>query len=121
MADALRQILGTLATEAVDKLRRPPAGTTATVVMPPAVPTGQAAPPPSAAWPSVAPPASSPTARRAQGHSPIDASTLRMLEQKLIAYLGPIARVMVRSAAGPAVGPASINPAITSPAASRWT
>jgi serine/threonine-protein kinase len=104
MAEALRQILGTLAPEAQDKMRRPSASITATVVMPPGMPAGQAAPPPSGAAPSVAPSASSPTARRVQGHSPINASTLQMLEQKLIAYLGPIARVMVRSAAGRAQG-----------------
>jgi serine/threonine protein kinase len=108
MAEALRQILGTLATEARDKMRRPSAGMTATVVMPPAVPAGQPAlpppgPPPSVA-PSAAPPVSSPTARPIQGPSPIDVSTLQMLEQKLLAYLGPIARVMVRSAAGRAPG-----------------
>jgi serine/threonine-protein kinase len=39
-----------------------------------------------------------------QGPVPIDAGTLQMLEQRLIAYLGPIARVMVRSAAGRARG-----------------
>ena len=44
MAEALRQILGTLAAEAQDKMRRPSAGMTATVVMPPAAPAGQSAP-----------------------------------------------------------------------------
>ncbi|HEY4167794.1 MAG TPA: serine/threonine-protein kinase [Reyranella sp.] len=104
MAEALRQILGTLATEAQEKTRRPSVGITATVVMPPTASAGQAAPPPSGAAPSVEPSASSLTARRVQGHPPIEASTLQMLEQKLIAYLGPIARVMVRSAAGRAQG-----------------
>jgi eukaryotic-like serine/threonine-protein kinase len=91
MAEALRQI--PLAAEAQDKMRRPSAGMTATFVMPSAVPAGQAVPP-----------VSSPPAGRRQGPSPIDASTLQMLEQKLVAYLGPIARVMVRSAAGRAPG-----------------
>lgn len=103
MADALRQILSMLAGEAHDKMRVPSAGMTATFVMP-AVPVGQFASLPSNAAPSVPPMASSPTARRVQGHSPIDAGTLQMLEQKLVAYLGPIARVMVRSAAGRASG-----------------
>ncbi|MBS0525645.1 MAG: serine/threonine protein kinase [Proteobacteria bacterium] len=93
MAEALRQILGTLAAEAPDKMPHPSAGMTATFVMPPAVATGQSAPP-----------VSSPTAARAQGPSPIDSGTLQMLEQKLVPYLGPIARVMVRSAAGRAAG-----------------
>ena len=34
-----------------------------------------------------------------QGPSRFDASTLQTLEQKLVPYVGPIARVMVRSAA----------------------
>jgi serine/threonine-protein kinase len=102
MAEALRQILGTLAAEAQDRMPRPPAGMTATVVTPPATPTGQSAP--SSGAPSAVPRAPSPTAGRVQGHSPIDAGTLLMLEQKLIVYLGPIARVMVRSAAARAPG-----------------
>ena len=53
MAEALRQILGTLAAEAQDKMRRPSAGMTATVVTPPATPAGQSAPPSGA--PSAAP------------------------------------------------------------------
>jgi len=102
MAEALRQILGTLAAEAQDRMPRPPAGMTATVVTPPATPTGQSAP--SSGAPSAVPRAPSPTVGRVQGHSPIDAGTLLMLEQKLIVYLGPIARVMVRSAAARAPG-----------------
>ena len=39
-----------------------------------------------------------------QDSSAIDPGTLQVLEQKLTAYLGPIARVMVRSAAGRAPG-----------------
>jgi serine/threonine-protein kinase len=107
MAEALRQIMGTVAAEPRDRMRPPPAGMTATFVMPPAVPAGPSAPPPAGAAPSVAPPAappaSSPTAGP-QAFSSIDASTLQVLEQKLVAYLGPIARVMVRSAAGRAPG-----------------
>jgi serine/threonine protein kinase len=102
MVEALRQILGTLVTEAQDKMPRPSAGMTATVVTPPATPAGQSAPPSGA--PSAVPRVPSPTSGRAQGRPPIDASTLLMLEQKLIVYLGPIARVMVRSAAGRAPG-----------------
>ena len=41
MAEALRQILGTLAAEAQDKMPRPSAGMTATFVMPPAALAGQ--------------------------------------------------------------------------------
>jgi serine/threonine-protein kinase len=104
MADALRQIMGTLAAGGQDKTHVPSAGMTATSVMPPVVPAGQSAPPPLDRPPSVAPSASSPTARRVQGHSPIDAYAMQMLEQKLVGYLGPIARVMVRSAAGRAPG-----------------
>jgi serine/threonine-protein kinase len=106
MAEALRQILGTLAVEAQDKMHRPSVGMTATIVTPPAVPAGQSTPPPPEPAPAVAaaPPVSSPTAGQVRGHSPVDASTLQMLEQKLVAYLGPIARVMVRSAAGRAAG-----------------
>src|SRR5262249_18331579 len=48
--------------------------------------------------------ASTPKSVRTQGASPIDATTLQMLEQKLVAYLGPISRVLVRSAAGRAAG-----------------
>jgi serine/threonine-protein kinase len=104
MAEALRQILGTLGADAQGKMRRPSAQVTATSVMPPAVPPGQSAPPLPGAPPSVALSASSPTAGRAQGRSPFDASLLQMLEQKLVAYVGPIARVLVRSAAGRAAG-----------------
>ena len=107
MAEALRQILGTLTADAQDKPRSPSAGMTATFVLPPAVPAGQSASPPGVP-PSVAltaaPTASSPTAGRVQGRSPVDTGTLQMLEQKLVAYVGPIARVMVRSAAARAAG-----------------
>jgi serine/threonine-protein kinase len=107
MAEALRQILGTLATEVQDKIR-PPAGTTATVAMAPAVPVGQStAPPPAAslpATPSDVSPVPSSRSGRVQGQWPIDANMQQTLEQKLIAYLGPIARVMVRSAASRAIG-----------------
>jgi serine/threonine protein kinase len=82
MAEALRKVLGLRAgAEAEDKAA-------ATSVMPPPAP-----PPP-------VPSRSAPTARPPQGPSPIDADTLHVLEQKLAAYLGPIARIMVRSAAG---------------------
>jgi hypothetical protein len=105
MAEALRQILGTVAADGQDKMRRPSAGMTATFVMPPAVPAERSGPPPLGASPSVAPSAAPPaTSGRVQGRSPIDASTRQMLEQKLIPYLGPIARVMVRSAADRAPG-----------------
>ncbi|HEY1228629.1 MAG TPA: serine/threonine-protein kinase, partial [Ramlibacter sp.] len=108
MAEALRQILGTLAGDAQDKIRRPSVGMTATVVMPPAVPAGQSVSPPSGVPPPVAPsaipPASLSAAGQKQGASSIDVSTLQMLEQKLAAYLGPISRVMVRSAARRASG-----------------
>jgi serine/threonine-protein kinase len=90
MAEALRQVLGIRAgVEAEDKTRLSSAAA-ATSVMPPAVSAGQPAPPPPRA----------PTARPPEGPSPIDADTLHVLEQKLAAYLGPIARIMVRSAAG---------------------
>ncbi|MBN9086430.1 MAG: protein kinase [Reyranella sp.] len=108
MAEALRQILGTVAADVQDRMRRPSAGMTATFVMPPAAPAGRSGPPPRGAPPSAAPsagpPPSLPTPGRVQGRSPIDASTRQMLEQKLIPYLGPIARVMVRSAADRASG-----------------
>lgn len=102
MAEALRQILGTLTADAQDKISRPSAGMTATFALP-ATPAGQSASLPGVP-PFAAPTASSPTAGRVQGRSPVDASTLQMLEQKLVAYLGPIAQVMVRSAAAHAAG-----------------
>jgi hypothetical protein len=80
MAEALRQVVGTLAEDRI-------AAAAATFVMP--------APPPAPALPR-----SPPTGGRAEGPAPIDAETLHVLEQKLAAYLGPIARIMVRSAAG---------------------
>lgn len=108
MAEALRQILGTVAADVQDEMRHPSGGMTATFVMPPAVPPGRSGPPPPGAPPPVPPsavlPLSLPTAGRLQGQSPIDAGTLQILERKLIPYLGPIARVMVRSAAGRASG-----------------
>ena len=77
-------ILGTLATEAQDKMRRPSAGGTVTVVTPPAAPAGQSGPPAPGAAPSAAPsavlPVSSPTAGRMQGRPPIDAGTLQIDE-----------------------------------------
>jgi serine/threonine-protein kinase len=91
MAEALRQVLGIRAGVEVEAA--------ATSVMPPAVSAGQPAPPPPAPPPPVPSPRA-PTARPPEGPSPIDADTLRVLEQKLAAYLGPIARIMVRSAAG---------------------
>jgi serine/threonine-protein kinase len=94
MAEALRQILGTVPGGSGDKIPRSYAGMTATFVMPPAPPV----------TPPAIPPSSAPRAGRAQGPSPIDATMLQVLEQKLVAYLGPIARVMVRSAAGRAAG-----------------
>ena len=107
MAEALRQILPLVVAEQRNKMS-PSAGTTATFVMPPAAPAPQSGPPRSSAPPSVAPsavpPVSSPTAGRMQGPSRFDASTLQTLEQKLVAYVGPIARVMVRSAASRARG-----------------
>ena len=79
MAEALQQLIGPVAgIEPQDKPRLPPT-TTQTSVMPPR-----------------AVPVAGPTG----GPAPIDANTLHVLEQKLAAYLGPIARVMVRSAAG---------------------
>jgi serine/threonine-protein kinase len=122
MAEALRQILGTLAVEPQATLRHSPAGTTATFVMPSAMPAREPAPlradalpstgspsggPPSRRPPSgvpSSPPSGPPTAGRARGPSPFDPSTLSLLEQKLAAYLGPIARVMVRSSASRAPG-----------------
>ena len=58
--------------------------------------------PPTAIMPRPTPPPPTPSLGAAPtgGHSAIDASTLHVLEQKLTPYLGPIARVMVRSAAG---------------------
>jgi serine/threonine-protein kinase len=109
MAEALRQILGTVSADGQDKTRSSSAGMTATFVMPPGASTGRSGlPRASAAQPSATssatPPPSVPTAGRGQGHSSIDAGTLQMLEHKLIPYLGPIARVMVRSAAARGLG-----------------
>ncbi len=88
MAEALRQVLGTLAAvESENKLSA--AAAAATAIMPPAAPAGPHAPP-----------RAQPTGGRPTGPSPADANTLQLLEQKLAAYLGPIARIMVRSAAG---------------------
>jgi eukaryotic-like serine/threonine-protein kinase len=88
MAEALRQVLGTLA--AAESENKPSAAAAAaTAIMLPAAPAGQHAPP-----------RAQPTSGRPTGPSPIDANTLHVLEQKLAAYLGPIARIMVRSAAG---------------------
>jgi serine/threonine protein kinase len=75
MAEALQQLLGPAA--GIERL--PPTEAPPTSVMPPR------------AAPTAGPPASP---------SPIDANALHVLEQKLVAYLGPIARIMVRSAAG---------------------
>ena len=113
MAEALRQVLGLRAgVEAPDKTHLSSAAA-ATSVMPPPL-AGQPAPappappppvaPPPVASPPVAPPPApsprAPTGRPPEAPSPIDADTLHVLEQKLVAYLGPIARIMVRSAAG---------------------
>jgi serine/threonine-protein kinase len=82
---------------------------TATVVTPPVMSAGQSVqPPPALVAPSAPPPVSSTTAGRTQSPPRIDAGTLQMLEQKLVPYLGPIARVMVRSAAGRAAGLAAL-------------
>ncbi len=80
--------------EMAEALRAGVGAAQATAVMPPVVPAAPPAPPPPV------PPRSAPAASRAEGPSPIDANTLHVLEQKLAAYLGPIARIMVRSAAG---------------------
>jgi serine/threonine-protein kinase len=80
MAEALRQVLGAGASasfEAEHNARLASAALPPTAIMPPPAP-----PPPVAG-----------------GHAAIDASTLHVLEQKLAPYLGPIARIMVRSAA----------------------
>jgi serine/threonine-protein kinase len=74
MAEAMRQVLASCTVGEA----------TATSIMPSLIP---AAPPPSTAAPS-------------DVSSPIHADVLRVLEQKLVPYLGPIARIMVRSAAG---------------------
>jgi hypothetical protein len=88
MAEALRQVLGTLAVvESENKLAATAAAPTA--LMPSVAPAGQQAPP-----------RAPPTGGRPAGSSPVDAGTLLVLEQKLASYLGPIARIMVRSAAG---------------------
>jgi eukaryotic-like serine/threonine-protein kinase len=83
MAEALRQVLGSMAEDKI-------AAAAATFVMPT----------PLAPVPAAAPPRAAPTGGRAEAAAPIDANTLHVLEQKLAAYLGPIARIMVRSAAG---------------------
>src|SRR5262249_3727233 len=92
MAEALRQILGTLPAAAQDRRSRASAGMTTTFFTPPAVPAAESSPTPTTAPPSVAPPAApptpSPTAGRTQSPSPVDAATLQMLEQKLTGYLG---------------------------------
>ena len=103
MAEALRQILGTLTADAQDKISRPSAGMTATFVLPPATPAGQSASLPGVP-PFAAPTASSPTAGRCKGARQSMPVPLQMLEQKLAAYVGPIARDMVRSAAARAAG-----------------
>jgi eukaryotic-like serine/threonine-protein kinase len=93
MAEALRQILSTAPGGAEDKMRRFSGGMTATFVMPAPSITG-----------SPVTPSSPPGPLRTQSPSSIDATVLQVLEQRLVAYLGPIARVMVRSAAGRAAG-----------------
>jgi len=74
MGDALRQVLAVGAEETGDETRIEKAGGPA---------RGTPTPPPVASRPAV----------------PIDAETLRLLEDRLRTYLGPIARVMVRAAA----------------------
>ena len=87
MAEALQQILGTwTGAEPADK---------ATVIMPPAEAVGS---------PASRPPAPGADNRATARPPPIDANTLDELGKKLALYLGPIARIMVRSVAGRAPG-----------------
>jgi len=82
MAEALRQVLGVAngtGFEAAHNARLASAAMAPTAIMPPPRPPSPAAPSPTS------PPA-------------LDAGTLHVLEQKLAPYLGPIARVMVRTA-----------------------
>ncbi len=88
MADALRQVLGAAA-KAPDR-----SGPSAAIAGRPVAP---AAPPTS-------PGMRAPTAVRMHAPTSPDAGVMHTLEQKLAAYLGPIARVMVRSAAGRTTG-----------------
>ena len=107
MAEALRQILAMLAAEPRDKMRsicrdyrdlcHAPGGARPAVC--------SAAPQCAAVRRAVGRATRFIANGRANARSlPIDASTLQMLEQKLVAYVGPIARVMVRSAASRAPG-----------------
>ena len=87
MAEALRQILGA-------GPESPIAPQTATAIMPREMPMGPPAPPPLAASAPAAPAPAAQANVRA-----VDDKTLQLLEEKFAAYLGPIARIMVRSAA----------------------
>ena len=93
MAEALRQILG----GSVRSAPVAPDNTRLSTIEPPSPSVAPAAPPPPVAPPlavPIGPPTGSAIPRT------IDASILHVLEQKLTGYVGPIARIMVRDAAG---------------------